>query len=83
MATRVFVLGHSHAKVSGGGGLQTHVRIVPFVARSARPQDGLSLPPELGPFLLEWAMGWPDHGPIDPARPSPAAATTTDARNAG
>jgi hypothetical protein len=43
-------MGHSHAEVNGGGGLQTHIRIVPFSPvrhDPYRPQ----LAPELGPFL--------------------------------
>jgi hypothetical protein len=50
-AARHFKIGHSHAKFNGIGGLLTHISFVPGRPRH-KPQDGLSLPPELGPFLL-------------------------------
>ena len=40
-----------NAEFIGGGGLRTHITGVPLCP-SAQPQGGLSLPPELRPFLL-------------------------------
>ena|ERR1700694_2086834 len=46
----------SNAEFIGGGGLLTHIRIVPGRPRhSSPPRDGLSHPPQLGPFLWSTA----------------------------
>jgi hypothetical protein len=48
--TGPFLWAACNAEFIGGGGLRTHIKTVPFCP-SAQPQDGLSSPPALGPFL--------------------------------
>jgi hypothetical protein len=47
---RYWRIGHPHAEVNGGGGSQTHIRVVPFLPLGTTPRRP-QLPPKLGPSL--------------------------------
>jgi hypothetical protein len=48
--------GHDHEEVNGGGGSPTYIGFVPGPPSAPLEDDGLSLPPELGPFLCDPKM---------------------------
>jgi hypothetical protein len=66
---RYWRIGHPHAEVNGGGGSQTHIRVVPFLPLGTTPRRP-QLPPKLGSFplahsrlagFLRWVFSEPSH----------------------